>query len=119
MGVAASMSSSRNAATTNSVVDIAGVTAGRGIKFKGYSAGNTHSAAIFLQVFNAPASQVTLGTTAPTLSFLLTNNFDNVNILPQEDLVFDKGCSIAVTATQTGNGAPGATCDVYVYYLGS
>lgn len=65
----------------------------------------------FLQMFDAAAASVTVGTTTPTLSFILpggtgaSNHGAYADVFPVP-LQFSNSLSIAVTTTATGNGAP-------------
>jgi hypothetical protein len=76
---------------------------------------NNHSAAVYVQLFNAPSSSVTVGTTVATRTYLLPAS-SVTQIEPRRFLeYFDKGITIACTAGRTNATAPGAasTCTVW------
>ena len=68
----------------------------------GYEIDNTSNApTTYLQLFNLPASQVTLGVTVPDLVFACgASSARGFGYGPQ--LIFDKGMSGAVTTTKNG-----------------
>lgn len=79
--------------------------------------GNSNTTAVYVQIFDAAStSAVTLGTTAPKLSWFipagggLTRDFSN-------GLSFLNGIVFACTTTRTGNSAPANTVDVNFDYL--
>lgn len=68
---------------------------------------NPHSAACYMQIFNATAANVTLGTTAPTLSFGVVNATGRSVSLPH-GADFSTAISIAGTTTRAGSTGCGA-----------
>ena len=80
----------------------------------GYNSGGTVS---FLQFFDAPLADVTVGTTTPDFIIPLpaSGGYDSALTLPES---FPHGIVIACTATPTGNGAPGADAVVKFSYVG-
>lgn len=75
---------------------------------------NTTGAAAYLQIFNAPAASVTLGTTAPAWVVPLAANESQLIALPFPLEFGGSGLSIAGTTTPTGNSA--ATLKVSTLY---
>jgi len=78
---------------------------------------NNHSADVYIQFFNkAAASEVTVGTTAAALTLRIPAS-GTVVIDPGFPRKYcSKGLVIAVTATRTGSGAPGASASVFLQY---
>ena len=77
---------------------------------------NPNIVQVFLQVFDALIANVTLGTTPPTLSFLVPPGDGNANggrseIFPNPPN-FRNGIVYAVTTTSTGSTAPTTACGV-------
>lgn len=84
---------------------------------------NPNNADLFLQLFDAEsASDVVLGTTTPTLSFLipaadsagLRGAFDRMWNYP---IQFRRGLFYAVTTTATGNTGPAVDCNLNAGFL--
>ena len=75
---------------------------------------NTTAAVAYLQMFNVPAAQVTLGTTAPTLSIGLPANAGLVLSIPLGYKFGDTAFSVAGTTTRTGS--TGAAIDANFVY---
>ncbi len=74
---------------------------------------NNNAAVASLQIFDAPASAVTLGTTAPTLSFgMAISGVDFMEFNPPIQL--KSGFSIAATTTRAGN--TGGSIDANISY---
>lgn len=101
------------AALTNSAVDVQ--SGSRPVSFVGFDAGNTNAAWAFLQVFDLPAAQVTVGTTAPRMVIPLGP------AVPTADdfsfpVPFIAGMSVAATTTATGNGAPAAGIPITIRF---
>jgi hypothetical protein len=69
----------------------------------------------FLQVFDAAAASVTLGTTVPRYTLALAATGITPINLPRP-LLCATALSYAVTATRTGAAAPGAACSVSLIY---
>ena len=79
--------------------------AGHKIAIKGIFWHNDHSSKMFLQIFNRPASDVTVGTTTPDFSIgLAADTSDTFNFF---NAVFDTGFTFAITTTTGGNTAGG------------
>ena len=72
---------------------------------------NDHTAKMFLQIFNLPASSVTVGTTTPTVSLGLAA--DTTQDFPLGDALFDTGFVFAITTT-TGGSTAGGVHDVII-----
>ena len=74
-------------------------------------------AAAYMQFFDALTADVTVGTTVPTfvLGLPAAGGIDSNYVLPKR---FRTGMVVAVTATATGNGAPGADAVVVLDYTG-
>jgi hypothetical protein len=74
--------------------------------------GNPNASIIFIQVFDvATAGGVTLGTTAPTLSFQVDASSSIGFALPVNGMAFANGIQVAATTTATGNTAPGTAAN--------
>lgn len=66
---------------------------------------NPNAAGVFVQMFDAAAGNVTLGTTTPTHSFFVPAQASiDMNMLHPR--VFSVALVIAATTTATGSGAP-------------
>lgn len=81
----------------------------------GFRFENNHSGAVYVQLFNAKAADVTVGTTVATHTFLLPAS-GIAQLDPRRfAYYFDKGITIACTASRTNNTAPtaAATCTVW------
>ena len=111
--------SSAAAANVGIVVNDAGAvaTAGPGdaSTLHSYVCYNSHNATVFLQIFNLRAASVTLATTLPVLSIPLPPGtsgglFEALKVVTPG--AANGGLSYAVTATNVGNGAPGAAVEV-------
>lgn len=74
---------------------------------------NTTAAAAYLQVFDADADNVTVGTTAPTYAFGLAAN-QSKNIMLQKPILHKTGFTVASTTTRTGS--TGAAQEVTIIY---
>ena len=87
-------------------------------RFGGYFFGNTANAAVsYVQIFDAPTtSAVTLGTTAPKLSFAIPANGSANLHLGTDGIRFLTGVVIAVTTTRAGSTGPASTVDYNVWY---
>lgn len=74
--------------------------------------GNPNASIIFIQVFDvATAGGVTLGTTAPTLSFQVDASSTVGFALPINGMAFANGIQMAATTTATNNTAPGTAAN--------
>lgn len=80
----------------------------------GWHIKNTTGAALYVQIFDAAAAgDVTLGTTAPTLSIGIEAN-GQTGLGLETPLKFEKG--IVVASTTTVNGSTGAVSDTQLFY---
>lgn len=89
--------------------------AGDARKLHSYLCNNTHSATVFLQIFDVRAANVTLGTTLPVVTIPLPPGvsgglFQDLQIV--DHTTTNPGLSYAVTSTATGSSNPGAAVDV-------
>jgi hypothetical protein len=79
-----------------------------------YHFSNSNAAMCYCQVFDALAASVTLGTTAPLLSFAIPGS-SAINAVWGADrnpgYIFQKGIVIAMTTTRAGATSPAATVD--------
>lgn len=100
-----------NAAVTNAAVSVKN-TAGT---IYGYSIGNTGAAVCFIQVFNATAGSVTLGTTAPLFAIALNATSTATGMFGP--IPMTAAISIAATTTANGSTACAATQAVTLLYL--
>lgn len=83
----------------------------------GFEVENNGAADVFLQVFDALAADVTVGTTVPNYTFRIpaSSNFGK----DSQDLALHYhgiGIVIAVTSTRTGSSAPAAAATVNIWY---
>lgn len=90
------------AVTNNTVRE---VSAGK-VGVRSFIVHNDDSAARFVQVFNAAAADVTLGTTVADTVWQVAA--DTTLVIPLEDAVFQTACSFAVTTTRNGSTGPTA-----------
>lgn len=83
-------------------------------------ASNINAADAFLQLFNAVAADVTVGTTVPKQSFLVGKgdgtNRGAMDRVFNPPLDFQEGMSYACTTTVTGNGDPAVGLVVNIGY---
>lgn len=84
----------------------------------GFLVENNGAADVFMQVFNLPAASVTVGTTVADAVYRIpaSSNFGK----DAQDMALDHldgGCTIAVTAARTTNGAPAADASVHIWKL--
>ena len=67
---------------------------------------------IYLQIYNALAASVTVGTTTPDLTFLVPSSGDangaGFTLAIPNGIEFDTGITVAATTTVSGSGGPGA-----------
>ncbi|MCA9656358.1 MAG: hypothetical protein KC501_41010 [Myxococcales bacterium] len=81
----------------------------------GGDAYNPGGSVAYLQVFDAAAADVTLGSTVPVYTQALTA-LVATPIEPPRPVLCRTALSYAVTATRTGNGAPASACDLSLVY---
>lgn len=76
---------------------------------------NPNASKVYLQMFASLAAGVTLGTTVPTLSYVVpaSGAWDHFFAIP---VAFASGISYAVTTTATGNTSPGSACVLNAAY---
>lgn len=97
------------------VTDVTPADAGRSRLFVGADAYNPDAAAVaYLQVFEEPAADVTLGTTEPVAVFAIPPGARLA--ATGYPIPCSSGCSYAVTATRTGNGAPSTALSLSIWY---
>lgn len=95
---------------TNTVVNV--TTAAT--RLAGYYIDNPNAAMTYIQLFNATAGAVTLGSTAPTLSFGIPASAA-ANLAGMR-VSFTTALSIAATTTRAGSTGPSSVVDVNFYY---
>ena len=77
---------------------------------------NNNSAVSYCQIFDVSATgSVTLGTTAPTMSFGIPA-FGGANAFPNQGIKFSNGIVIAMTTTRAGSTAPTTSVDYNIFY---
>lgn len=77
--------------------------------FGGYYTNNPNTGDTWLHIYNVAAASVTVGTTAPKLTFRMPGIATNsvaANLEITNGIQFDTAMSFACTSTATGNGAP-------------
>lgn len=72
----------------------------------GIEVSNPNSADAFIQIFDAVAADVTVGTTTPDLSFFVPANGAMDKDFASAPIQFHKAITYACTTTATGNGDP-------------
>jgi hypothetical protein len=82
----------------------------------GWYIGNNNSTIVYCQIFNVASGSVTLGTTAPTLSFMIPANCA-ANVLNPMGIAFGTAISFAFTTTRSGLTGPAVTCDYNFFYF--
>lgn len=90
--------------------------ASRPLRLTGIEASNVNSSDVFLQLFDLPVSEVTLGTTKPKMAYLIPKG-DGTNrgaltaalLVP---IAFGRALSYACTTTPTGSVAPGTAINL-------
>ena len=101
-----------NASISNAATDLV-TTAAMLVKVV---AANPNLTLMYLQMFDIPASTVTVGTTAPKYALPLPAGGgvidDHVHAL-----FFKSSISVAVTTTPTGAVAPGTVCPIEIVYI--
>jgi hypothetical protein len=106
------MSSFRNAAVTNTPVQ---VRAGGG-RTHMYHFGNPNSTIVFVHIYNALAANVTVGTTTPVASYMVAANSALDGFWPNS-FNYGTGITVAVTTTAAGSTAPAAGTLVVLGYV--
>lgn len=76
---------------------------------------NSNTVTVYMQVFNAIPTNVTLGTTAPYASYGIPAG-SGANVLSERGIQFSTGISIAFTTTRSGSTAPTNTVDYNIFY---
>jgi hypothetical protein len=76
---------------------------------------NPNASAAYVQIFNAQASAVTLGTTTPDMVITLPAGA-GANVMNPLGIKFGTALSIAVTTTRTGSTGVGSTVDYTMFY---
>lgn len=100
-------------AVSNTLIDIPSASSCR---FAMLDIGNNNAAVSYVQVFNLPAASVTLGTTAPLLSFEVPANSGRT-VNPGILLNFGgSGMCIAGTTGRANSTAPSTALDVNLAY---
>jgi hypothetical protein len=99
------------AAVTNTVVNVEIV---GHCRFMLMDVGNENATFQYVQIFNRPAASITLGTTAPMMSFFIPASGGRVIALGASCDFGGDGFSIAGTTTRAGNTAPGVALPVNI-----
>lgn len=75
---------------------------------RAWAPGAATTADIFVQIFDALAANVTVGTTIPTWVLLIPDgdNMSSGDGLPTDGLIFETGIFVAATALVSNNTAP-------------
>jgi hypothetical protein len=81
---------------------------------KGVTVVNSSAATCFVQMFNALAANVTLGTTVPDYQIQVAANSTFSSNEPPEGLIFPTGLVIASTTTDGGLTGSAAGVEVYL-----
>ncbi|MEI7759060.1 MAG: hypothetical protein WCJ05_02670, partial [bacterium] len=77
---------------------------------------NNNSTVAYCQIFDVSATGgVTLGSTAPTMSFGIPA-FGGANAFPTQGIKFSNGIVIAMTTTRNGSTAPTNSVDYNIFY---
>jgi len=77
---------------------------------------NNNSTVAYCQIFDVSSTgSVTLGTTAPTMSFGIPA-FGGANAFPTQGIKFSNGIVIAMTTTRAGSTAPTSSVDYNIFY---
>lgn len=82
----------------------------------GWYIGNNNGTAIYVQIFDVASGSITLGTTAPKLSFMIPAG-GAANVLHETGIQFSTAISFACTTTRAGNTASANTVDVNFFYV--
>lgn len=86
-----------------------------GTVVKGLVVLNTTAAVCYIQLFNATAANVTLGTTAPTTTLAFGANASQ-SLLPASGELFKFATALSVAATTTQTGSTGCAMSVTILY---
>lgn len=109
----AALGGTGNALLTNSLVAVKAAAA----NLYGVSFVNTGSVTTFVQIFDALATGVTLGTTAPKLSFWIPpGGAWEEKFVDEVKVSFVTGITIAATTTPTGGAAPVVGIMAHLYF---
>lgn len=76
---------------------------------------NPNASVAYVQFFNAQASAVTLGTTAPVYSLGIPAT-SGANVFLPHGITHATAISIAVTTTRSGSSGPGSTVDFNIFF---
>lgn len=76
---------------------------------------NSNSSVVYVQFFNAQASAVTLGTTAPVYSLGIPAT-SGANVMSEAGIQHSTAICIAITTTRTGSTGPSSTVDYNIFY---
>lgn len=77
---------------------------------------NDGAADAYLQLFNAPAASVTVGTTTPLMVLPLVAGGQRIDDIPLDGIAFNAGLTVAVTTTRGGSTAPASAADVGILW---
>ena len=77
---------------------------------------NPDAAAMYLQLFNALAANVTVGTTVPDLSFGIPGGGGSLTLIFPLPIDFATALTIASTTSATGSTGPGTATVVNILY---
>lgn len=96
---------------------VTNITSGSNQMF-GWNISNGTGSAVWIQFFNALASDVILGITAPTRTLLIPAGTPAVLIIEEGPGFpnFSTALSCAATTTETGNTAPASAISVEIFY---
>ena len=107
-----------NASVTNSVQQVKGSSG----SFYGMSIQNPNNTPVYLQLFASLSAGVTLGSTAPTLSFMIpamvgvTPGVYDLVLSNEAKIAFASGISVAATSTVSGSSAPSSPVVANLWY---
>lgn len=78
---------------------------------------NSSASDVYIQIFNALAVNVTVGTTTPIVTFRIPAGASFGKDAEDFPLFYmDTGLSVAVTSTRTGSSAPASACTVDFWF---
>lgn len=103
---------SPNGLLSNTVTDISTTS----VPFLGYLLSNPNASNVFVQVFYAPAADVTLGTTPPDTIIKMGSDGAVAWDFEEPRGKDGSGLSVAATTTATGSTAPGTGVTGTFYY---
>lgn len=87
--------------------------------FGGYFINNPNTADSWLHIYNVASGSVTVGTTAPTLTYRIPGQAANsvgANVTIPGGVQFSTAMSLACTTTAAGNGNPTNALEADIYY---